>query len=131
MLVSSFSYSGAAIKSANRKRHCYPIRKTQCRDEQFFTEQISKNLQEMYGNYIEGNLTFTFIDSESQLPENIADAHQQQKFKENVNILLDFAKSKTEYQFATAGDIFEETDRLNIEVQELRKNLSGIYTSIL
>ena len=111
MLISWFSYSGAAIKSANRKKRCYPIRTTQCRDEKFFTEQISKNLLEMYGNYIEGNLTFTFIDSESQLPENIADAHQQQKFKDNVNILLDFAKSKPEYQFATAGDIFEETDR--------------------
>ena len=64
------------------------------------------------------------------MPENIADAHQQKKFNDNVNILLDFVKSKTEYQFAAAGDIFQETDRLNKQVQELRKNLSGIHIAM-
>ena len=135
-----FAYDEATRNKARRKSNCEPVRiVNRCKDERFFKDRFSEFLMEEFGDYIPNKtIPFVFIDSNSQDIEHLNDDYAQQKFQENVKILLDFANAGEEFKLRTIDDmadenyrLMEEVEQLNTEVVKLNKSLIGEFFNIV
>lgn len=115
-----FPYDRSSVEKRNRM--CEP-RSRQCRDETWYREKISGILNRDYGDYLQRNLTFTFIDSYAKQPWNEDDEDQQTHFNQNANLLLNFATLGEEFLLQTIDDVLQE----NIN---LRKDLKDTHVTL-
>jgi len=104
----------------------------QCRDEEFFYNEINKQLEEKF--HIGMMLPIVFIDSFAKHPNNSNDATQQEHFQIETEKAWNFSKTSPEFQFKTIDEILEENYEMRDEIEWLNevitKNISDLQESL-
>merc|ERR1719341_3244151 len=118
--VSFWSYSEEAIAG----RECSPNYPDDCKDEDWFTREVNKQMQEKFG--VTKNFTCLFLDSWSQTADNIGDEVQQQHWHLETGKLWNITINREEkFLFKTIDDILEE----NAEQRKEIKWLNDVITN--
>ena len=119
-----FSYKKTRIDERNES--CTGDDTSDCKNEEWYRTKISHILQKNYGQYIKGNLTFTFIDAYSQKGRSKADQTQQKHFLLETEKLWQFANNPGEVIFQTIDDVLKENQKLKQSEQNLKRNVEAL-----
>merc|ERR1719209_2107746 len=118
--VSFWSYSEEAIAG----RECSPNYPDDCKDEDWFTREVNKQMQEKFG--VTMNFTCLFLDSWSQTADNIGDEVQQQHWQEETGKLWNITINREEkFLFKTIDDILEENAEQRKEIKWLNDAITN------
>ena len=79
---------------------------------------MSRILLRDYEKHTQNNLTFTFIDADSQKRRNLLDPVQQNVFKNYTDALWSFAIKPPEVKLRTIDQVLLENRRLHDSVEE-------------
>lgn len=74
-----------------------------CHDENWFMASMNSILESKF--HIGRNLPYAFIDSWAKHPSNLDDAHQQEAFARETEILWKAATTSAEFKFKSVQDI--------------------------
>jgi len=121
--ISFWSYSQSAIDDRNDECQLVP---TWCRDETWIKGQINKQIQEKLHTNI--TLPFVFIDSWSQVDDNLDDAVQQEHFMEETQKLMELMLNRDELKFQTVTGVLNENQDLRDEIHYRVTDLDSTTT---
>merc|ERR1711962_1816351 len=119
--VSFWSYSEEAMAG----RECSPNSPNDCEDEAWVIQEVNNQMQEKFG--VTKNIPVVFVDSKSQIPDNIGDKVQQHHWEEETGKLWNITINRQEsFFFKTVDDLLEEKTKLLEENSEQRKEIERL-----
>jgi len=136
--VSFWKYDQNEINQRNKTCH-EPYPPERCHDESWFTKVINEQLKEKL--HLKRNIPAIFVDSWSQTRYEVNDEIQQEYFKKESEKLLDFMKSKEEFEFKTIedvlkenADLYKQVDWLNhvieSKIKDIQENISSNHKEV-
>ena len=100
----------------------------QCKDENYYKQEINNQLQKQYDLDLE--IPLVFIDSDSQSQLHKKDGNEQQVFIKEASKLWEFALNQKELSFKGVGSLLRENEELRKEMSQINFGITDNITEL-